>query len=146
MHTWPHVYITKCIMVQNIFVTKCLLFHIWGTLRNMYKLSQTHGQHPPPHQELVRGHPRQPRCSGPWKLGSWCRRDRDVVLVRCTISLGKPRGVRKLERRRNGEGMRGGRSVYEQPKEGFQVSGRRQKGELTRGLARGTKGELHHDL
>ncbi len=42
-------------------------------------------------------------------------RDRDVVLERRTINLGKPRGVRKLERGRNGEGMGGGRSVYEQP-------------------------------
>ncbi len=42
-------------------------------------------------------------------------RDRDVVLVRRTINLGKPREVGKLERGRNGEGMGEGRSVYEQP-------------------------------
>jgi hypothetical protein len=41
--------------------------------------------------------------------------DLDVVLVRRTINLGKPQGVGKLERGRNGEGMGGGRSVYEQP-------------------------------
>jgi hypothetical protein len=45
-------------------------------------------------------------------LGS---RDRDVVLVRRTICTGKPRGVRNLEWGGNGEGMRRGRSVYEQP-------------------------------
>ncbi len=39
--------------------------------------------------------------------------DRDVVLVRRTISLGKPRGVGNLEWGEDGEGM--GRSVYEQP-------------------------------
>ncbi len=39
-------------------------------------------------------------------LGS---RDRDVVSVRCTISLGKPWGVRNLGWEGNGEGMgRGG--------------------------------------
>jgi hypothetical protein len=48
-------------------------------------------------------------------------RDRDVVLVRRTINLGKSRGVGKLERGRNGEGMREGRSVYEQP--GAKVDG-----------------------
>jgi hypothetical protein len=42
-------------------------------------------------------------------------RDCDVVLVRRTISLGKPRGVGKLERGKNGEGMGRERSVYEQP-------------------------------
>jgi hypothetical protein len=41
--------------------------------------------------------------------------DRDVVLVRRTIHLGKLRGVGKLERGGNGEGMGRGRSVYEQP-------------------------------
>jgi hypothetical protein len=45
-------------------------------------------------------------------------RDRDVVLVRRTVNLGKPRGVGKLERGGNGEG---GRSVYEQP--GAKVDG-----------------------
>ncbi len=48
-------------------------------------------------------------------------RDHDVVLVKRTISLGKPRGVGKLERGRNGEGMGKGRSVYEQP--GAKVDG-----------------------
>ncbi len=48
-------------------------------------------------------------------------RDRDVVLVRRTINLGKPRGVGKLQGRRNGEGMGRGRSVYEQP--GAKVDG-----------------------
>jgi hypothetical protein len=42
-------------------------------------------------------------------------RDRDVVLVRRTIYLGKPRGLRNLEWGGNGEGLRKGRSVYEQP-------------------------------
>ncbi len=42
-------------------------------------------------------------------------RDRDVVLVRRTIHLGKPRGVGKLEWGGNGEGTGRGRSVYEQP-------------------------------
>ncbi len=45
-------------------------------------------------------------------LGS---RDRDVVLVRPTISSWKPRGVGNLERGGNGEGMGRGRSVYEYP-------------------------------
>ncbi len=48
-------------------------------------------------------------------------RDRDVFLVRPTINLGKPRGVGKLERRRNREGKGKGRSVYEQP--GAKVDG-----------------------
>ncbi len=43
-------------------------------------------------------------------LGS---RDRDVVLVRRTISSGKPQGVRNLEWEGDGEGMGKGRSVYE---------------------------------
>jgi hypothetical protein len=47
--------------------------------------------------------------------------DRDVVLVRRTINLGKPQGVGKLERGRKGEGMGRGRSVYEQP--GAKVDG-----------------------
>jgi hypothetical protein len=38
-------------------------------------------------------------------------RDRVVVLVRCTINLGKPRGVRNLGQGGNGEG----RSVYDLP-------------------------------
>jgi hypothetical protein len=41
-------------------------------------------------------------------LGS---RDRDVVLVRCTIDLGKPRGSQIW----NGVGRGKGRSVYQQP-------------------------------
>jgi hypothetical protein len=48
-------------------------------------------------------------------------RDRDVVLVRCTTSLGKPRGVGNLEWGGKGEGMGRGRSVYEQP--GAKVDG-----------------------
>jgi hypothetical protein len=48
-------------------------------------------------------------------------RDRDVVLVRRTIYLGKPRGVGNLEWGGNGEGLRKGRSVYEQP--GAKVDG-----------------------
>ncbi len=47
--------------------------------------------------------------------------DRDVILVRRTILLGKPRGVRKLEWGGNGEGVGGGRSVHEQP--GTKVDG-----------------------
>ncbi len=58
-------------------------------------------------------------------------RDRDVVLVRRTIHLGKPRGVGKLEWEGNGEGevsLRatwgpGGRD-HTALKEGFQVSKR----------------------
>jgi hypothetical protein len=42
-------------------------------------------------------------------------RDHDVILVRRTIHLGKPRGVGKLEWRGNGEGMGRGRSVHEHP-------------------------------
>jgi hypothetical protein len=60
--------------------------------------------------------------------GSW---DRDVVLVRRTISLGKPRGVRNLEWGEDGEREvslqatwgQGGRDRIT-PKEGFQVSKR----------------------
>jgi hypothetical protein len=48
-------------------------------------------------------------------------RYRDVVLVRRTISLGKPRGVGKLEWGGNGEGTGRERSVYEQP--GAKVDG-----------------------
>ncbi len=58
-------------------------------------------------------------------------RDRDVVLVRCTISLGKPRGVWKLEWGGNGEGEVSSRATWGQGgqgritrKEGFQVSKR----------------------
>ncbi len=42
-------------------------------------------------------------------------RDRDVVLVRRTIHLGKPLEVGKLEWGGDGEGMGRGRSVHEQP-------------------------------
>jgi hypothetical protein len=42
--------------------------------------------------------------------------DHDVVLVRRTIHLGKPRGVGKLKWGGNGEGTGRGRSVYEQPR------------------------------
>jgi hypothetical protein len=48
-------------------------------------------------------------------------RDRDVVLVRRKIHLGKPRGVGNLEWGGNGERLRKGRSVYEQP--GAKVDG-----------------------
>jgi hypothetical protein len=48
-------------------------------------------------------------------------RIRDVVLVRCIFSSGKPRGVGKLEWGGNGEGMQRGSSVYEQP--GTKVDG-----------------------
>jgi hypothetical protein len=40
-------------------------------------------------------------------------RDRDVVLVRCIFSSGKPQGVGNLEWGGNGEGMGRGRSVDE---------------------------------
>jgi hypothetical protein len=50
--------------------------------------------------------------------GSW---DCDFVLVRRTISLGKPRGVGNLEWGEDGEGMGRERSVYEQP--GAKVDG-----------------------
>jgi hypothetical protein len=42
-------------------------------------------------------------------------RDLDVILVRRTIYLEKPRGVVNLDWGGNGEGLRKGRSVYEQP-------------------------------
>jgi hypothetical protein len=64
--------------------------------------------------------------------GSW---DSDVVLVRRTISLGKPREVGKLERGGNGEGEVSLRAAWGQggrdrimPKKGFQVSEREWKG------------------
>jgi hypothetical protein len=44
--------------------------------------------------------------------GSW---DRDVVLVQPGVCWGNPRGVGNLEWGGDGEGMRKGRSVYEQP-------------------------------
>jgi hypothetical protein len=40
---------------------------------------------------------------------------RDVVLVMCIFSSGKPQGVGILERGVYGEGMEMGKSVYEQP-------------------------------
>jgi hypothetical protein len=56
-------------------------------------------------------------------------RDRDVVLVRRTISLGKPRGVGNLEWGEDGEREVSLQATWEQggrdcitPKEGFQVS------------------------
>jgi hypothetical protein len=62
----------------------------------------------------------------------------DVVLVRRTLSSGKPHGVGILEWGGNGEGMEMGRSVYEQPgtkvdgiqsqQGGFQVSKGKWKG------------------
>jgi hypothetical protein len=42
-------------------------------------------------------------------------RIRDVVLVRCIFGLGKPQGVGILEWGGDEEGMKMGRSVYEQP-------------------------------
>jgi hypothetical protein len=82
-------------------------------------------------------------------------RDRDVVLVRRTIHLGKPRGVEKLEWGGNGEGMgreRGGNGVGEvslratwgqggrdctTQKEEFQVSKRELTGKLPTGVKKG---------
>ncbi len=69
-------------------------------------------------------------------------RDCDIVLVRCTTNLGKPRGVGKLERGRNERGEvslwatwgQGGRDRTMQ-KERFQPS----KGELTRGVSKGLR-------
>ncbi len=62
-------------------------------------------------------------------------RDCDVVLVRRTISLGKPWGVGNLEWGGNGEGEVSLRATWGQggrdritPKEGFQVSKREWKG------------------
>jgi hypothetical protein len=66
-------------------------------------------------------------------------RDRDVVLVRCTIYLGKPRGGREFGMGREWGGVeerevslgatwgQGGRDCFT-PKEGFQVSKREWKG------------------
>jgi hypothetical protein len=51
-------------------------------------------------------------------LGS---RDRDVVLVRRGACWGNPKGVGNLEWGGNGEGLRKGRSVHEQP--GAKVDG-----------------------
>jgi hypothetical protein len=63
---------------------------------------------------------------------------RDVVLVMCIFSSGKPQGVGILERGVYGERMEMGRSVYEQPgtkvdrilsqQGGFQVSKWKRKG------------------
>jgi hypothetical protein len=62
-------------------------------------------------------------------------RDRDVVLVRSTISLGKPRGVGNLEWGGNGEEEVSLQATWGQggqdritPKEGFQISKREWKG------------------
>ncbi len=62
-------------------------------------------------------------------------RDRDAVLVRRTIHLGKPWGVGKLEWGGNGEGEVSLRATWGQggqdcttQKEGFQVSKREWKG------------------
>jgi hypothetical protein len=67
-------------------------------------------------------------------------RDRDVVLVRRTIYLGKPRGVGNLEWGGDGEGMGRGRSVYEQP--GTKVDGiasrQRRDSKQVKGNGRGT--------
>ncbi len=63
---------------------------------------------------------------------------RDVVLVICIFSSGKPQGVGILEWEYMGKGMETGRSVYEQPgtevdrilsqQGGFQVSKGKRKG------------------
>jgi hypothetical protein len=79
-----------------------------------------------------------------WKLGKVLvadlgSRDRDVVLVRHTISSGKPRGVGNLEWGGDGEGEvslratcgQGGRDRIT-PKEGFQVSKREMEGGVTK--------------
>ncbi len=62
-------------------------------------------------------------------------RDRDVVLVRHTIYLGKPGGVGKLEWGGNGEGEVSSRATWDQggrdrttQEEGFQVSKKGFKG------------------
>jgi hypothetical protein len=69
-------------------------------------------------------------------LGS---RDRDVVLVRRTISSGKPEGVGNLEWGGDGEGEVSLRATWGQggrdcitPKEGFQVSKREMEGGITK--------------
>ncbi len=53
-------------------------------------------------------------------------RDRDVILVRRTIHLGRPRGVGNLEWGGNGKGLGRGRSVYEKP--GAKVGSHHAKG------------------
>ncbi len=83
-------------------------------------------------------------------LGS---RDRDVVVVRRTISSGKPRGVGNLEWGGTGEGMGRGCEGEGQftsnlrprwrdritPKEGFQVSKGEMEGKANKESARGVK-------
>jgi hypothetical protein len=83
--------------------------------------------------------------------------------VGCTIDLGKPRGVRKLEWGGNREGIGGGevslRATWDQggrdrttQEEGFQVSKRDSRergnwqGELTEGISKGNNEGLRHDL
>jgi hypothetical protein len=68
-------------------------------------------------------------------LGS---RDHNVVFVRRTISLGKPRGVGNLDWGGDGKGEVSSRVTWGQggqdritPKEGFQVSKREMEGKVT---------------
>jgi hypothetical protein len=76
-------------------------------------------------------------------------RDRDVVLVRCTIGSGKPQGSGIW----NGEGEVSLRATWDQggrdcftSKEGFQVSKKGWKGKVT-GYQQGEKkGELRYNL
>ncbi len=49
------------------------------------------------------------------RLSTLCGLHCDTDQVGRTVDLGKPWGVGKLEWGGNGEGMRKGRSVYEQP-------------------------------
>jgi hypothetical protein len=62
--------------------------------------------------------------------------DLDVVLVRRTISSGKPRGAGKLEWGGDGEGEVSLRATWSldriTPKEGFQVSKREMEGGVTK--------------
>jgi hypothetical protein len=87
----------------------------------------------------------------------YVKRDRDVVLVGCTLDLWKPQGVRKLEWGGNGKVSlratwdQGGREHTTQ-EEGFQVSKRDSRergnwqGELTEGISKGNNEGLRHDL
>ncbi len=82
-------------------------------------------------------------------------RDRDIVLVSAGL-LGKPKEVENLESGGDGEGMRKGRSVYEQPGTKVDRVGSRQrrvskqvngnKGKLT-GNGKGSKNrELRYNM
>jgi hypothetical protein len=82
-------------------------------------------------------------------LGS---RDCDVVLVRCTISSGKPWGVGNLEWGKEWGGDVSSRATWGQggqdrimPKEGFQVSKREMEGGVTKNQQGEQKGELRHN-